>query len=186
MTRSYYYFIASLPLLDFDQPLPFPVEKFRADCERLLVPSDYQDILCVLEDRLLHGHHDLIRRMARVRDLFFQELGQRRRRMYQHHAQEQHSEEYSPYPRITELLNHADQASHPLAAEILIAKTMWHYLDELTAGHIFGMDHLLVYAFRLKILARFEEIHSSRGSDTLVDLKRKSINVYIGTHGSGD
>ena len=41
---QYYYFSASLPMLEPDAPPPMSNEEFLESCERLLTTSDFQEI----------------------------------------------------------------------------------------------------------------------------------------------
>src|SRR3989344_3158325 len=63
MGSSYYYFVASLPLLSFDGKMPMAVEAFQEDCRRLLSEKDY-----ALMQRLWASDDDLSQTGDRVLD----------------------------------------------------------------------------------------------------------------------
>lgn len=60
---------------------------------------------------------------------------------------------------------HVALAAHrnpsPLDGERILDKERWNFLDELSIGHYFDLDFLIVYATKLLILERWERINKS-------------------------
>lgn len=48
-----------------------------------------------------------------------------------------------------------------IEAERVLDQERWHFLDELSIGHYFDIDFLIIYAIKLKILERWAKINSS-------------------------
>lgn len=48
-----------------------------------------------------------------------------------------------------------------LEAERLLDQERWHFLDELSFGHYFDLDFLIVYALKLLMLERWEKVNSA-------------------------
>lgn len=61
-----------------------------------------------------------------------------------------------------------------LDAERMLDEQKWRKLEELALGHYFDMDFLVVYAYKLLILERWEGIHTADSQHLLEEaLKRK-------------
>ena len=43
-------------------------------------------------------------------------------------------------------------------AELILDRARWDFLEELSFGHYFDLDVLVIYACKLKILWRWEEV----------------------------
>ena len=54
-----------------------------------------------------------------------------------------------------------------LDAEKILDEIRWKKLDELATGHYFDLDHLIVYAYKLLILQRWENVRSADGTSLL-------------------
>ena len=56
MSRTYYYFIASLPRIEFDSKIPLSLQEYLKDCKNLLASEDYE-----LVERILTEDENQIR-----------------------------------------------------------------------------------------------------------------------------
>ncbi len=45
-----------------------------------------------------------------------------------------------------------------LEAEKFLDRARWDYLEELSTGHFFDLEFLIIYAYKLKILERWEKV----------------------------
>lgn len=48
-----------------------------------------------------------------------------------------------------------------LEAERMLDEARWRYLEELSLGHYFDLDFLIVYAYKLLIMERWEKVRAS-------------------------
>jgi len=48
----------------------------------------------------------------------------------------------------------------------------WKALDELATGHYFDLEFLVTYTLKLRILERWEKIHSADGTTLLMQALR--------------
>jgi len=55
----------------------------------------------------------------------------------------------------------AHRRPSPLEAEKMIDTERWNYLDELAAGHYFDLDALIVYAYKLMILHKWDGVDAA-------------------------
>lgn len=58
----------------------------------------------------------------------------------------------------------------PIDIERLLDKMRWGKLEELTEGHYFDIDFLIIYALKLQILERWQRINKEGGMELLEDL----------------
>jgi hypothetical protein len=55
----------------------------------------------------------------------------------------------------------AQRNPSPLEAERILDQERWRLLDELAARNFFNLEYLIAYAYKLKILARWEKIQAA-------------------------
>lgn len=164
-------------MLDFWGELPFSLGDFRESCRNNLTPRDFAVLEQVIDGKMGESCHPLLMTWCHIVSALRQEIARRRKRQYQHKAQEQHGDEYSPYPRIAELLNRADQTEDLYQAQMMIERVGWQYLDEMLTGHFFSLENILVYAIKLKILARLAAMTEARGEEELKQKKQAVLAV---------
>jgi hypothetical protein len=54
-----------------------------------------------------------------------------------------------------------------LEAEKSLDLERWRFLDEVSAGHYFDIDSLIVYALKLKILIRWDKVYNTNSEMVL-------------------
>lgn len=55
----------------------------------------------------------------------------------------------------------AQRSLSPLEAEKILDQERWNFLDELLFGHYFDLSCLIIYAYKLLILERWEKISNA-------------------------
>ncbi len=175
MSRAYYYFAASLPMLDFDGDCPLSVEDFLEDCRRLLAPEDFRRVRAVLsdEDKGLDGNGGpfVYRQWRSFQRRFLNEQVWFR-------AEEKGVDpwkfiegDYYSDPVLREAVHQAAKMDNLLEAERFLDRIRWRYLDELCAGHYYDLDFILTYAVKLQILERHQRLASCRGREIFDQMK---------------
>ncbi|HBO97786.1 MAG TPA: hypothetical protein DE315_05635 [Candidatus Omnitrophica bacterium] len=181
MGSSYYYFVASLPLLSFDGKMPMTVEVFREDCRRLLSGDHYalmeqlwapDEILPVpvpgtgtgagnrVLDAWLHFDHGFRNELAwyRADHLNKDPLKYLRgaRTLVSSGAED-----------IQRALKTGDLRE----AEKILSKARWQFLDELGMGHYYDFASVFIYYLKLEILKCHQEYGSPEGRNRLREIK---------------
>lgn len=67
----------------------------------------------------------------------------------------------------------AQRNPSPLEAEKILDRQRWDFLDELSFGRYFDLDCLIIYAYKLLILVRWEKIESVNKEKLIEDLITK-------------
>ena len=172
MGTVYYYFAATLPLLDFNGKLPFSVEEFRQDAQRLMGAKDYQVLEALLSGREAAVHNTVLKQWI----VFHRHL---QNGLTAHRARRANKDpltyirgDYYEDAQIHDLFQELEKAVDPLEAEKVLAETYWHFLDELSVGQYYNMEFIVLYGLKLQILERFHMIRSPKGKEIYEELKK--------------
>ena len=181
MGRNYYYFAATLSLLIWEGKPPLAVNDFLADAQRLMSFEDYDLISALLADDdrkyFLKTGNQAVCAWAEFDRTFRNETAWVRAQAAGKDPSVYLRGERGLEPRWSERIYEASRASDPLAAEKILDFARWQFLEELGAGHYFDFEFLMVYALKLKILQRYQKIHSSKGGEILEEIKQLKISV---------
>lgn len=164
MPRFFTYLVSSLPMLHFAMKPPFTFEGFLGRCkglvpdedlallENLPRPQDYGKVnfTCALLEEWVAFDTALRNEMAKIR------------------AARKHldaSLHIRSGPDTGLSLAHQAMNIHRIPslidAEVSFDQLRWKALDDLSIGHFFDLESLIVYAYKLLILLRWEKINRS-------------------------
>ena len=161
MPTFYTYLISSLPMLHFGAKPPFRFDKFLQTCQDKVPQEeidiikqaafgfDYQGTQPTLEKWYVFDtalRNELVKIRAAHRHI--DPLKYIRR-----------DESFSP--SIAHIAINAHRNPSVLEAERMLDQARWQRLDELSLGHYFDLDYLIIYALKLQILERWQRINSA-------------------------
>ncbi|MBN1834497.1 MAG: DUF2764 family protein [Spirochaetales bacterium] len=152
---QYYYLVASLPLLFFDSQRPPALDSFLQACRENLHPRDVRVLEAVSLSAL-----ELTRPSCAALDRWRTWETGLRNELVKARAKsrgldpEGHLREGEQIVAAAEVAREAFGQETPSAAEQVLDRARWDYLDELEAGHYFDLERLVVYYLRLQILHR--------------------------------
>ena len=163
---QYYYTIASLPFLDFDTEPPFTYDEFLEACSKECSVKDYTLIknISLLPLEIQENHCPLS-------DLFHSWERSLRNELVLLRAKKKGSppEKYLRQGKETlgpeQLARSAFHQESPLAAEQIIQKARWRYLDQLEVGHYFDVEKLIIYKLKLEILEEKSKAVKEKGRE---------------------
>lgn len=165
MSVFYIYLISSLPQLSFAGSAPFSLESFLVRCRDLISVQDNQ----ALED-LCRQDIDVLAQSPKgcLKDWVRFEIGLRNE-LVRLRAKDKkvdpakflRSGDYPSAHLSFIALNAHRHSGHLLESEKILDQERWNFLDQLSFGHYFDFDFLLIYALKLKILERWEKIASA-------------------------
>jgi len=169
MANLYPYLIASLPMLHFGVPTHISFEKFLIKCKELIPQGDS----AVLENLPLQceykGEQPTIRKWVDFEIMLRNELVKLRASRKRIDP----AKYLRPDGYAGSGLYHAALAAQrnpsPQEAERLLDLERWSFLEELSFGHYFDLDFLIVYAYRLLIIERWERINLADKSKILYE-----------------
>jgi hypothetical protein len=167
MADFYPYLVATLPMLHFLSKPPFSSERFLELCSPF-IPEREAQVLRSLPHPKDYGKegscHQVIRLWVAFDTALTNELVKMR-------ALRKHLEPgtYFRAADSGELLSLPAGLATIMSAPLLDAEkdldeSRWKALDELAKGHYFDPEFLITYALKLRILERWEKIHSADGT----------------------
>ena len=167
MADFYPYVIASLPLLHFGMKPPFSFDRFLEVCSPFIPKKDFQ-LLCALplpEDYSKKGKRPRIIQKWIEFDLALRNELVRKRATKKHLEPAMYLRPggYSSSFFAPAVMT-ANIHTSVLDAEKILDETRWKVLDELATGHYFDLESLIIYAYKLHILQRWENIRQAEGA----------------------
>ncbi|AEJ61515.1 hypothetical protein Spith_1250 [Spirochaeta thermophila DSM 6578] len=158
----YYYFCASLPLLQFEGEPPFSETQFLVLAAQHLTPEDRAVLLAALDEREETDHPLVLRirewmkgvhnnlALLRGQRLGVNGLSWTRGMVDGYYAE-----------RVKSVFQHES----PTGKQDAYDRMVWEFLEECGTGHAFDLESLIVYALKLRLLAARAERTEERGSD---------------------
>ena len=179
MSRSYYYFAASLPMINWGGKLPLTSDEFLLMAQRLLAHGDRE-----LVERLLKGNDEDIETDNAVALSWFKFDRNFRNEIAWFRAHRAHKNPNQSVrgvkenePSLRETVHEVSRTSNLLEAEKLLDWTYWQYLDNLSSGHHYDLEFIICYGLKLKILERHHEYKSPKGSEVFDGMKTMELPV---------
>ncbi|MCM8778200.1 MAG: DUF2764 domain-containing protein [Candidatus Omnitrophica bacterium] len=161
MPRYYTYLISSLPYLQFDREPPFSFSSFLERCKDFI--SDKEIFLLKMAGEREPKLSEI--KQPTLKSYFLFEIALRdelvKLRALRRKEEPEKYLRKSDYVLSLHLINSIIQAfKNPaiLEAERNLDILRWNFLEELERGHYFDFDFLVVYAFKLLILERWEKV----------------------------
>lgn len=164
------YLAATLPMLHFGARPPLSSQQFLERCAELILQEELSILKAasqVAPDFIYQGPCPALSKWCDFNIALNNEIVKiraSRRRLEAQKYLRPHQ-----YPNFD--LAHIAAASHrnPLLseAEKLLDQARWKYLEELSVGHYFDLDFLVVYLEKLLILERWERIRTAKGQELM-------------------
>lgn len=168
----YIYLVSSLPMLHFGMKPPLSFEKFLWICEDLIPESELDALRaasiveqCVHDENCpaLKKWHDFDKLLRN--ELVKVRASRRRLDPLKHLRGDGYAD-----PSVAHTALHAHRTPSPLEAEKILDEARWRFLEELSIGHYFDIDFLIVYAVKLLILERWEKINKLDKARAVADV----------------
>lgn len=187
MGSSYYYFLASLPLLSFGGKMPLTIEGFQEDCRRLLSEKDY-----ALAERLWAPDETGTGTGNRVLDAWLHFDRGFRNELAWHRADHLNKDPLKYLRGARTLVSscvddiqRALKIDNLLQAEEILSRARWQFLDELGMGHYYDIESVFIYYLKLEILKRHQEYGSAEGRNRLQEIKTMPLPESCATATAG-
>jgi len=152
---QYYYLVSSLPMLLFDALPPFTSQKWLEMCHEHVSPDDYQLLSRIGFNNLTiqNNDHPVWQAFASWETALRNELVLQRAQRQNVHP-DPFLREAPFYTSVTDTVKDAFAAGSPLAVEVALDRSRWHFIDELENGTQFDLGRLIAYRLKLLLLER--------------------------------
>lgn len=178
MTKSYYYFVSSLPSINFDGRPPFSLEAFLEDCRRLLSSNDYISMVNVLSDAPERSsfNNKTIKAALELYRQFHNISAALRATRAGKNPLDYIRGEMAQNTRIIEFIQQASKQDNLYEAEKIIDRAKWGFLDEIAQGQYFNFECVVIYGLKLKMLERYEGLRSAKGAEEYQRFKSMDLS----------
>ena len=163
MSNYYPYLMASLPFLQFGAKPPFPSEKLIDICSGFVSDDDMERIkmayLPIDADydtgqstlRMWHDFETALRNeLVRLR------ASKRRIDPIKYLREDGHISSHALH-----IAFQASKTASLIESEKLLDEEKWRMLEDLEVGHYFDVDRIIIYAYRLFLLEKWDNINTA-------------------------
>ncbi len=176
MSGMYYYLIASLPTIAFDQAMPVDYDDFLADCQRMLSEKDFDVLKKATLDHDQSGDQSrMLITLAHINRQIRNQWVRVRAKALDKDASGYIRDDGGFDREAEEVVQQAHHAAHPLEADQYLSRYLWQKFDEMAQGHFFDLDCLIVYALKLQILERQQQMTQEHGMKIFDQYERSDI-----------
>ncbi len=174
MSKSYYYFVASLPTIEFNSSSAMSCEDFLEQCQRLVSPED-----CCLLNSLFSDSGEVVSSENKTYQAWLRFFQGFENTLVLFRAERAHKDpakilrgEVQFSSVFGEMIHQVTKTDNLLEAEKMMDSLLWDFLDNLETGQFYNLDYLIVYALKLKIVDRYAKINSTRGREIFEEVKQ--------------
>jgi hypothetical protein len=161
MPSFYTYLISSLPVLRFNQKPPFSLDNFLEKCTGLIPDNDLEVLRKIPSLEFSGIGPKAIKGWIDFDTTLRNELVKIRSSRKKINPQMYLRPDGFAWPYIYHIALAAHRHPSPLEAERMLDEARWEHLEQLSVGHYFDLDFLVIYAYKLLILERWERIGSA-------------------------
>lgn len=148
-------------MLHFGMKPPFSFEKFLVDCQGFILDEDFallKNLPITIDEYNKRLKNTTIEKWLEFDTALRNELVKIRAQMRKIEPEKFLRPEVIFNPAISHIVMAAYRNPAILEAEEILDEARWEALDELSFAHYFDIDFLIIYAYKLKILERWEKI----------------------------
>ncbi|MBU1869761.1 MAG: DUF2764 domain-containing protein [Candidatus Omnitrophica bacterium] len=161
MADLYPYLISSLPMLSFGAPLPFSFAEFIERCSGIISEEDLRVLKGLSVEETSQALSPIIKKWLGFNTTLKNELVKVRCARKSARAEDYLRSDGYAEPSVYHLALAAHRNPSPLEGERMLDMARWNFLEELSFGHYFDLDSVIIYAYKLLILERWEKINTA-------------------------
>ena len=161
MPDFYVYLISSLPALHFEAKPPFSFEAFLSKCRDFIPQKDLEVLKSLRSEELPQPRNQTLIKLSGFETLLRNELVKLRAVRKKIPPEKYLRPNGYSGISIYHIAIAAQRNPSPLEAEKILDQARWDFLDELSLGHYFDLDFLIIYGLKLLILERWEKINNA-------------------------
>jgi hypothetical protein len=166
LSKNYYYLVASLPYLRYEDKPPLSSEEFRAICstslsegDAALLPYCCYDAKVAVDTVQSTGSAFVDFHILRERTLNLNLAFLRSAKL----KRPSPAEPPHDVPRAEAVAKAAFEMEDPLEAETYIDRNRWGALDDVAGTNYFGVNNIFAYLLKLQLLERKQHLDTIKG-----------------------
>ncbi len=168
---SYISLAASLPWLELGQKPPLSLKDFRFSCSGILQPSELQDLDSLLADRLGQFSTSFGRSWSALAVQIMNECARKR-----NPSLKSGFRMHSGYSvQAARFVMEAFHQENPLEREWLLDRGRFALLEELIGLDQLGLESILAFAGRLRLVHRWAAFDEQRGRERFQTLMEETL-----------
>ena len=174
----YIYFASSLQTLDFDGVPPLSFENYLGDCQRHLSDEDY-DLVCAVSDEkdAIATSREGIQRLIEFNNGFRNDLVYFRAERAHKNPLDHMRGPPTANPYYIEIIQQAAAEANLLDAQKVIDQFKWKMWDDLSSSYHFGIELIVVYGLKIRMLETYQQTRSAKGSEVFEKLTNPEFLV---------
>jgi len=163
---SYYYVVASLPLMFFGDPPPVRSTEWRRQLQGVLPEKDLVFVDAFLEGRHISGCRFADQWQAKETQLRNAKARARAAQLgVEVHA---HLRQHAGYDmEIEDAVTNAYTKENPLERERELDRCRWHIAEQLAQGDLFRLETILAFAVKLRMAERWADMRNENGQQAV-------------------
>jgi len=170
--RRYYYTLATLPFLQYEDKAPFSMEEFFAACRENIPAEDLELLERVrLEPADPMGHPFLAEWYGWERALRNELVKLRAGKLGLEVNEYLRSGDY--YIGVFDIAREAFSQDSPLDGEAVLNRARWGKIEEMEVGHFFELANLIAFALKLQLLLRKDQFTQEQGREKFDQIYRR-------------
>jgi len=173
MAAYYTYLISGLPMLNFGMKPPFSFDGFIERCQGLIPDAETDMLKAALKLTYEDGQPTLKKWRTFDKDLRNELVKLRAARKHVDPVKYLRKDGFVE-PYITHIAMGAVRNTSILEGEKMLDEGRWSALEELSVGHFFDIDFLIIYAQKLLILECREKIRAADKAQLLKEALSES------------
>jgi len=161
MTGLYPYLAAQLPMLSFGERSPLGFDRLIRICSGLVTERDLRVLRSIPEQAAAALWHPVVREWNRFNIALGNELVRVRCARKKADADQYLRPGGCDDPGLRHLALAAAGHANPQEGERMLDGARWDFLDRLCGGHYLDFYSIIVYGYKLLILARWDRIETA-------------------------
>lgn len=181
--RRYYYTLATLPFLSFEDEAPFSHKELYEMCWNTVSAEDME----ILESADIEPPHsfwseDSATPACEALERWYKWETALRNELVSYRASrlgwetDKYLREGDVVTGVFDVARNAASQDSPLHAEELLNRARWNFLEELETGHFFEMTNLIVFSLKLQLLERKDLFTRERGEENFQQIYRTILD----------
>ena len=153
-------------MLDFENAPPQSFDDFLADCERHLSDDDYSLVCAIFNDQdKIETDRDGIQKLIEFNHGFRNDLVYFRAEHAHKDPADHMRGQRTANPYYMETIQRAATETNLLDSQKVIDRFMWETWDDLSCTYYFGLELIVVYGLKIRMLESYQKTRSAKGSE---------------------